>query len=139
MMKFKTLEAARGFFNTMHVEYDQEVKGAEAYYDMRSIDVVIDEIEVPVKVTIGLGGDFFIMTQSGLFSDECCVSDTCKPLPEKIQGLLSAAVFKGYTPVALLLAIHDHRLDAGTPAEEEFEVSFKRTVRQLEEMMRFLG
>lgn len=138
MKKFKTLEAARGFFNTMHIEYEEEVTGAEAYYDMRTYDVEIEEVATPVKVTVGLGGDFFVMSKEGLFSDECTVSDTYKPLPEKIQGLLRSAVFKGFTPVALLAAIHDHRLDDGTPSEGPFEAAFPRTVRQLEELLRFL-
>lgn len=138
MMKFKTLEAARGFFNTMHIEHEEEVKGAEAFYDLRTYDVTIEEIDVPVKVTVGCGGDFFIMTQDGLFSDESTVSDTCKPLPQKIQDLVRSAVFKGYTPIAMLLAIHEHRLDDGTPQEEPIETSFRLTIRQLEEMLRFL-
>lgn len=133
MMKFETTDAARAFFNNMHTEYDGLV--VEAWFYMKIFDVEIEELGKPTKVVVGTGGDFFIIAE-GVFIDECAVSDSRNPLPERIQKLIAGLVSKGYTPFGMLEAVHEHRCDTDVP--EDFEESFRQTIRQHETMLALL-
>ena len=149
-MKFASLKDCLKFFNMSMIEHNH--REHVEYIVMQRHEVRIDKIGAhPSYVITGLAGDIFIFTpvkRSNLakatgykLAIDGSVEDGVgpEPLTKRTTALFELAVFKGYTPVALLACINEHRTCGLAPEElDDFDEAYREELDHLQTMLEFL-